>query len=154
MKKVLLKLSLSRAKNKQKKLKSLFRYTRLILTHHQRKSITELPVFSKLYQLKHGIYLISMDQTLYAQNMLAFFALIVIKYNYLCPKYSALHMIQGIITKEYQKQSKNSISAQVVAFLAVVTLIKDCYKIQKSHSNQTIFSHFIGPTGLLNTKVL
>ena len=36
---------------------------------------------------------------------------------------------QGIITKEYQKRSKNSVSAQVVAILAVVTLIKDCYKI-------------------------
>ena len=61
---------------------------------------------------------------------------------------------QGILTKEYQKRSKNSVSAYVVAFLAVVTLIKDCYKIQKSHSKQTIFSHFIGPTGLFNTKVL
>ena len=36
---------------------------------------------------------------------------------------------QGIVTKEYQKRSKNSVSAQVVAILAVVTLIKDCYKI-------------------------
>mgnify|MGYP001274084030 CR=1 FL=1 len=36
---------------------------------------------------------------------------------------------QQIITKEYQKGSKNSVSAKVVAFLAVVTLIKDCYKI-------------------------
>ena len=36
---------------------------------------------------------------------------------------------QGIITKEYQKRSKNSVSAYVVAILAVVTLIKDCYKI-------------------------
>ena len=30
---------------------------------------------------------------------------------------------QGIITKEYQKRSKNSVSAQVVAVLVVVTLI-------------------------------
>ena len=36
---------------------------------------------------------------------------------------------QGIIIKEYQKTSKNLVSAQVVAILAVVTLIKDCYKI-------------------------
>ena len=36
---------------------------------------------------------------------------------------------QGIIAKEYQKMSKNSVSAYVVAILAVVTLIKDCYKI-------------------------
>ena len=36
---------------------------------------------------------------------------------------------QGIITKEYQKRPKNSVSAKVVAVLAVVTLIKDCYKI-------------------------
>ena len=64
-----------------------------------------------------------------------------------------MHPKQGNITQEYQKGSKNSVSAQVVAFLAVVTLIKDCYKIQKSHSKQTIFSHFMGPTGLLNTKV-
>ena len=51
----------------------------------------------------------------------------------------------GIITKEYQKRSKNLVSALVVAILA--TLIK-------SHSKQNIFSHFMGPTGLLNTKVL
>ena len=51
-------------------------------------------------------------------------------------------------TKEYQKRSKNSLSAQAVAFLVVVTLIKDCYKIQISHSKKTIFSHFIGPTGM------
>ena len=49
---------------------------------------------------------------------------------------------------------RQSVSAQVVACLAVITLIKDCYKNQKSHSKQTIFSHFIGPTGLLNTKIL
>ena len=61
---------------------------------------------------------------------------------------------QGIITKEYQKRSKKSVSAKVVAILAVVSLIKDCYKMQKSHSKQNIFSHFMGPTGLLNTKVL
>ena len=36
---------------------------------------------------------------------------------------------QGIITKEFQKRSKTSVSAEVVAFLAVITLIKDCYKI-------------------------
>ena len=41
-----------------------------------------------------------------------------------------------------------------MAFLAVVTLIKDCYKIKKSHNKQTIFSHFMGPTVFLNTKVL
>ena len=50
---------------------------------------------------------------------------------------------QGIITKEYQKRFKNSISAKAVAILAVVTLIKDCYKIWKSHSKQNIFSHFV-----------
>ena len=33
---------------------------------------------------------------------------------------------QEIITKEYQKRSKNSVSAQVAAILAVVTVIKDC----------------------------
>ena len=49
---------------------------------------------------------------------------------------------QGIITKEYQKRSKNSVSAKVVAILTVVTLIKD------------FFSHFMGPTCFLNTKVL
>ena len=38
-------------------------------------------------------------------------------------------LVQGIITKEYQKRSKNLVSVQVVAILAVVTLIKDCYKI-------------------------
>ena len=36
---------------------------------------------------------------------------------------------QGIITKESQKRSKNSVSAKVVAIVAIVTLIKDCYKI-------------------------
>ena len=50
---------------------------------------------------------------------------------------------QGIMIKEYQKTSKNLVSAQLVAILAVVTLIKDCYKIWKS---QNIFSHFMGPT--------
>ena len=49
---------------------------------------------------------------------------------------------QGIIIKEYQKTSKNLVCAQVVSILAVVTLIKDCYKIKKSQSKQTIFSHF------------
>ena len=61
---------------------------------------------------------------------------------------------QGIMIKEYQKTSKNLVSARLVAILAVVTLIKDCYKIKKSHCEQNIFSHFMGPTGLLNTKVL
>ena len=37
--------------------------------------------------------------------------------------------VQGIITKEYQKRSKKSVSAKVVAILAVVTLIKDYFKI-------------------------
>ena len=36
---------------------------------------------------------------------------------------------QGIITKEYLKRPKNSVFAKVVAILAVVTLIRDCYKI-------------------------
>ena len=36
---------------------------------------------------------------------------------------------QGIMIKEYQKTSKNLVSARLVAILAVVTLIKDCYKI-------------------------
>ena len=36
---------------------------------------------------------------------------------------------RGIIMKEYQKGSKNSVAAQAMAFLAIVTLIKDCYKI-------------------------
>ena len=38
---------------------------------------------------------------------------------------------QGIMIKEYQKTSKNLVSARLVAILAVVTLIKDCYKIKK-----------------------
>ena len=49
---------------------------------------------------------------------------------------------QGIITKEYQRGFKNSVSAQVVAFLAVVTLIKECYKIQKSHSKQRFIKYY------------
>ena len=36
---------------------------------------------------------------------------------------------QGMMRKEYQKRSKISVSAYVVAILAVVTLIKDYYKI-------------------------
>ena len=40
-----------------------------------------------------------------------------------------VYCVQGIITKEYQKRSKNLVSAWVVAILEVVTLIKDCYKI-------------------------
>ena len=33
-------------------------------------------------------------------------------------------------------------------------LIKDCYKILKSHGKQKIFFTLSGPTGSLNTKVL
>ena len=52
---------------------------------------------------------------------------------------------------EHQKMFQQSVSAQVVACVAVVTLIKDCQQ------NLEITNHFftlLGPTGLLNTKVL
>ena len=39
-----------------------------------------------------------------------------------------------------------------MACLAVITLIKDCYKILKSHDKQNIFLHFMGPTGSLKNR--
>ena len=40
-----------------------------------------------------------------------------------------------------------------MACLAVITLIKDCYKTLKSHGKHFFFT-LSGPTGSLNTKVL
>ena len=41
-----------------------------------------------------------------------------------------------------------------MACLAVITLIKDCNKILKSHGKHFFFFTLSGPTGSLNTKVL
>ena len=65
-----------------------------------------------------------------------------------------MHPKQGNITQEYQKGSKNSVSAQVVAFLVVVTLIKDCQQNLEITQQTNHFFTLLGPTGLLNTKVL
>ena len=43
--------------------------------------------------------------------------------------------------KDGQTRFRRSVSAYVVACLAVITLIKDCYKILKSHGKQIFFSH-------------
>ena len=43
---------------------------------------------------------------------------------------------------EYQKRFWQSVSAQVVACLEVITQIRDCYKILKSHGKQIFFSHY------------
>ena len=44
--------------------------------------------------------------------------------------------------KDGQTRVRRSVSAQVVACLAVITLIKGCYKILKSNGKQKIFSHY------------
>ena len=44
-------------------------------------------------------------------------------------QFHSIDRTQGVITKEYQKRFPQSVSAEVVAILAVVTLIKDCHKI-------------------------
>ena len=44
--------------------------------------------------------------------------------------------------KDGQTRVRRSVSAQVVACLAVITLIKDCNKILKSHNKQKKKSHY------------
>ena len=44
--------------------------------------------------------------------------------------------------KDGQTRVRQSVSARVVACLAVITLIKDCNKILKSHGKQIFFSHY------------
>ena len=44
--------------------------------------------------------------------------------------------------KDGQTRVRRSVSAWVVACLAVITLIKECYKILKSHGKQIFFSHY------------
>ena len=55
---------------------------------------------------------------------------------------------------EYQKRFWQSVSAQVVACLAVITLIKACQQNLEITQKANHFFTFLGPTGLLNTKVL
>ena len=54
---------------------------------------------------------------------------------------------------EYQKKFRQSVSAQVVACLAVVTLIKDCQQNLEITQQTNHFFTFSGPTGLLNTGI-
>ena len=67
---------------------------------------------------------------------------------------SKLVICKNLEEKDGQTRVPRSVFAWVVACLAVITLIKDCYKILKSHGKQNFFFTFSGPTGSLNTKVL
>ena len=49
--------------------------------------------------------------------------------------------IPRIEEKDGQTRVLRSVSAKAVACLALITLIKDCYKILKSHGKQNFFSH-------------
>ena len=55
---------------------------------------------------------------------------------------------------EHQKSVQQLVSAQVVACLAVITLIKYCYQNLETTWQIKHFFTLSGPTGSLNTKVL
>ena len=54
------------------------------------------------------------------------------------------YLLKNLEEKDGQTRGRRSVSAYVVACLAVITLIKDCYKILKSHGKHFFFFHIIG----------
>ena len=129
-------------------------------------------IFQKSNADRQGDYCIALYQVLYYQVMTSENRLMIRSHQKYCIWkkdgiellfYNLISINDGIFDKYFisrieekdgQTRVRRSVSAQAVACWAVITLIKDCYKILKLHGKQIFFFTLLGPTGSLNTKVL
>ena len=95
--------------------------------------IYQLLLMSKVFrkqEITKSIHLLFFRSLIYSQVSIKRAARLT---TYICSK--------NLEEKDGQTRVLRSVSAQVVACLAVITLIKDCNKILKSHGKQKNFSH-------------